>query len=113
MSGEPGSVRRDVAIVGKKHVVLPFSATGARVVFAAEGEARQKTEELLAQGAKVIFFAEEFTAELDDLLRRYRSAAFPCLVPFPTAHGTTRIAIDRVRGVIKRAVGADIFVEEK
>jgi len=103
----------DLAILGKKQEILPFLATGAMVCAVEKGEAEKKVLELINQGIRVILFAEEFTDELKDLLRRYQTETFPCLIPFSTGATKTRIAIERLRGIIKKAVGADIFLEEK
>lgn len=102
----------DLAIVGKKQNILPFLATGTRVCFIETGEAEQKVTELINQGVKVILFTEEFTDELREILRRYQTETFPCLIPFSSGEVKTRIAIERIRGIIKKAVGADVFLEE-
>jgi hypothetical protein len=44
---------------------------------------------------------------------QYRSYTVPCLIPVPTGRGKTQLAVERIRGVIKKAVGADVFVEDK
>ncbi|MEO0138131.1 MAG: V-type ATP synthase subunit F [candidate division WOR-3 bacterium] len=102
-----------LAILGRRQEVLPFLATGAIVCIVEKGEAEKKIYELVNQGVRVIFFAEDFTEELKDVLRQYQTQAFPCLIPFATGAAKKRIAIERLRGIIKKAVGADIFLEEK
>uniref|UniRef100_A0A7V1EIB5 V-type ATP synthase subunit F n=1 Tax=candidate division WOR-3 bacterium TaxID=2052148 RepID=A0A7V1EIB5_UNCW3 len=103
----------DLAILGRKQEILPFLATGAMVYAVEKGEVEKKALELINQGVRVILFAEEFTDELKDVLRRYQTETFPCLIPFSTGATKTRIAIERLRGIIKKAVGSDIFLEEK
>jgi vacuolar-type H+-ATPase subunit F/Vma7 len=68
---------------------------------------------LISEGTKIILFTEEFIDELNDVLMRYRTETTPCLIPIPTGRGKTKLAIERIRGVIKKAVGADVFLEEK
>ena len=101
-----------LAIVGKRGTVMPFLATGARVVYVKEGECFNVVEDLIKEGTKIIFFTEEFIDELSEILQKYRTQTLPCLIPIPSGRGKTRIAIERIRGVIKKAVGADIFLEE-
>ncbi|MEO0185135.1 MAG: V-type ATP synthase subunit F [candidate division WOR-3 bacterium] len=103
----------DLAILGTKQDILPFLATGAMVYAVNKGEAEKKVMELIRQGVRVILYTEEFTEELSEILRIYQTETFPCLIPFSTGATKTRIAIERLRGIIKRAVGADIFLEEK
>ena len=102
-----------LAIVGRRETVMPFLATGARVVYVTGGSCATTVEELIKEGAKIILFTEEFIDELSDILSRYRTETVPCLIPIPSGRGKTNIAVERIRKVIKKAVGADIFVEER
>lgn len=102
-----------LAIVGQRETIMPFLATGAKVVYVKAGECIKVVEELIEQDFKIIFFTEEFIEELNDILLNYRNKTIPCLIPIPTGRGKTKLAIERIRGVIKKAVGADVFLEEK
>ncbi|UCG29276.1 MAG: hypothetical protein JSV53_07050 [candidate division WOR-3 bacterium] len=102
-----------LAIVGKRETVMPFLATGARVIYVKEGNCVQTVEGLIKEGTKIILFTEEFIEELSDILLKYRTETLPCLIPIPSGRGKTKVAIERIRGVIKKAVGADIFLEER
>lgn len=102
-----------LAIVGRKETIMPFLATGAEVVYAQKGKCVNIVEDLVSQGTKIILFTEEFIDELQDVLMKYRTETTPCLIPIPTGRGKTKLAIERIRGVIKKAVGADVFLEEK
>jgi V/A-type H+-transporting ATPase subunit F len=102
-----------LAIVGKRETVMPFLATGARVVYVKEGECAGRVEDLIKEGTKIILFTEEFIDELNEILLKYRTETLPCLIPIPSGRGKTKAAIERIRTVIKKAVGADIFLEER
>jgi vacuolar-type H+-ATPase subunit F/Vma7 len=102
-----------LAIVGQKETIMPFLATGAKVIYADKGECVAVVEDLIKQGFKIIFFTEEFIDELHDVLQMYRNQTTPCLIPVPTGRGKTKLALERIRRVIKKAVGADVFLEEK
>jgi V/A-type H+-transporting ATPase subunit F len=102
-----------LAIIGKRETVMPFLATGARVVYVKEGECVDVVQDLIKEGTNIILFTEEFIDELQDVLVRYRTETLPCLIPIPSGRGRTKIAVERIRGVIKKAVGADIFLEER
>ncbi len=103
----------DLAILGTRQNILPFLATGAIICAVKKGEAEKRIMELINQGVRVILYTEEFTEELSAVLKMYQTETFPCLIPFSTGATKTRIAIERLRGIIKKAVGADIFLEEK
>lgn len=102
-----------MAIVGKRETVMPFLATGAAVVYVKEGECAKVVQDLIKDGTKIVFFTEEFIEELSDILIKYRTETLPCLIPVPSGRGKTKLAVERIRGVIKKAVGADIFLEER
>lgn len=102
-----------LAIVGQRETIMPFLATGAHVVYIKKSEGTAVIEDLITQGFKIIFFTEEFIDELQSVLMKYRNQTTPCLIPIPTGRGKTKLAIERIRGVIKKAVGADVFLEEK
>jgi V/A-type H+-transporting ATPase subunit F len=102
-----------MAIVGKRETVMPFLATGAAVVYTREGECARAVQDLIREGTKIILFTEEFIDELADILSKHRTQTLPCLIPIPSGRGKTNIAVERIRSVIKKAVGADIFLEDK
>jgi vacuolar-type H+-ATPase subunit F/Vma7 len=104
---------KTLAIIGQRETIMPFLATGAHVVFIKSGEGISAVEELITRGFEIIFFTEEFIDELNDILMKYQNQTTPCLIPIPTGRGKTKLAIERIRGVIKKAVGADVFLEEK
>lgn len=103
----------NLAIVGKKQDILPFLGTGAMLCPVEKGEAEKKISELILKGIHIVFFTEDLTEELQEILNKYQTDTFPCLVPFSTGVVKTRIAIERLRRIIKRAIGADVFLEEK
>ncbi|MBE0433251.1 hypothetical protein IBX73_07280 [candidate division WOR-3 bacterium] len=106
MSGKP------LAIVGKRETVMPFLVTGASVTYVKEGECAGVVEGLIREGTEIILFTEEFIEELSEILAKYRTETLPCLIPIPSGRGKTNTAVERIRGIIKKAVGADIFLEE-
>jgi V/A-type H+-transporting ATPase subunit F len=102
-----------LAIIGQRETIMPFLATGATVVYVNKGECVSVVQDLIVRGYKIIFFTEELIEELNDILMEYRNRTVPCLIPIPTGRGKTQLAIERIRGVIKKAVGADVFVEDR
>uniref|UniRef100_A0A7C4XF97 V-type ATP synthase subunit F n=1 Tax=candidate division WOR-3 bacterium TaxID=2052148 RepID=A0A7C4XF97_UNCW3 len=101
----------NIAVVGRKEDILPFLAAGVEVCYIKEGESEKVVTELIKKGMKVIFFSEEFLPELEELMKHYQSETFPCLVPFFSGRARTKLGIERTRRMIKKAAGADIFIE--
>ncbi len=104
--------KSNIAIIGKKEDVLPFLATGVMVCYIKEGEGERVVEELINQGIRVLFFSDEFLGELDEIIKRFQAETFPCLIPFSFGGGKTKLGIERIRRIIKKAAGADIFIDQ-
>jgi vacuolar-type H+-ATPase subunit F/Vma7 len=97
-----------IAVVGPRAVVAAFGAAGLLSEPAEPGPgAAEAVERLIASGYEVIFFTEDLLTSLNALLERYRKTAVPCLVSLPVGGGHEAMA--RLREVVKRAIGADIF----
>jgi vacuolar-type H+-ATPase subunit F/Vma7 len=97
-----------IAVIGRAEVVAPFRAAGLKVVpTEADPDAAQRAQELVDAGSRVIFFTEDLMPYLGALLERYRKTPVPCLVSLPMGGGQQ--GVTRLKEMIKRAVGADIF----
>jgi vacuolar-type H+-ATPase subunit F/Vma7 len=97
-----------IAVVGRKDIVIAFQAAGLAVFPVEPGpEVADEVERLTAAGHQVIFFTEDLFPHLEGVLEKYRKAATPCLVALPL--GGDQQSVARLKEVVKRAVGADIF----
>ena len=103
---DPGLAR--IAVIGRKDTVVAFQAAGLAVFPVEPGpEVAGEVERIVTAGHQVIFFTEDLFPFLGGLLERYRKAATPCLVALPL--GGAQQSVARLKKVVKRAVGADIF----
>ena len=59
-----------LAIGGKRETVMPFLATGAKVVYVKEGDCVDIVQDLIKEGTKVILFTVEFVDDLSDILAK-------------------------------------------
>ncbi|MFO7639085.1 MAG: V-type ATP synthase subunit F [bacterium] len=101
-----------VAVVGNREVVVAFRAAGLAVFpLEAGDDAAARVEEVIAEGYRVVFFTEELSPALAPVLERYRRAAVPCLVALP--QGGSGESLARLRGLVRRAVGSDVFAGER
>ncbi len=103
-----GPVPARIAVVGRKDIVVAFQAAGLAVfpVEPGPGVAGQ-VKQVLKAGHRVVFFTEDLFPYLGTLLEENRKAATPCLVALPL--GGAQRSVARLKEVVKRAVGADIF----
>jgi V/A-type H+-transporting ATPase subunit F len=97
-----------IAVVGSREKTVAFKAAGLAVFPVEEnGEALERVEVLVEEGYRVVFFTEELFEVLKPALDRYRRAAVPCLVALPLGEGGR--SVDRLKEVVRKAVGADVF----
>lgn len=104
-----------VAVIGEEGFIQPFKASGLSVFTAQRGEYQSLVRRLTREGYGVVFFEENFIEELSDILEEAKSSPLPCLIPIPKLREKTRerLAMARLKNIIKKAVGVDIFLEEK
>ncbi len=106
-SGGEGSTA-GVGVIGRPDVIAPFRAAGFAVFPVEPGpDASAKTEALLHTGISVLFYTEDLSPHLADLVSRHSRRATPCLVMLPM--GAERRGSARLREIVRRAVGADVF----
>jgi vacuolar-type H+-ATPase subunit F/Vma7 len=97
-----------IAVVGRGDVVVAFQAAGLAVFPVEPGPGVVgEVERLVAAGHQIVFFTEDLFPYLGSLLEKHRKAATPCLVALPL--GGAQQSVARLKEVVKRAVGADIF----
>jgi vacuolar-type H+-ATPase subunit F/Vma7 len=97
-----------IAVMGRPEVVAPFLAAGLAVFPVEPGPgAAGKAEELAAAGFRVVFYTEDLYESMAHVVARYSRSAIPCLVMLPM--GARQEGVARLREIVKRAVGADIF----
>jgi len=103
-----GTLESRVAVVGRPEVVAPFRAAGLAVFPARPGpEAAAMIDRLTGSGLTVLFYTEDMHPCLADIIGRCSRTATPCLVMLPMR--SERHGLTRLRELVKRAVGADVF----
>jgi vacuolar-type H+-ATPase subunit F/Vma7 len=112
------------AIVGPKEEVLVFSALGVRSFFAnTPDKAREILFELKknmsedvsnnAEKFAIIFVMEELLAGIaPEDYEKISSGALPSVISLPGNRGTTGYGNEKIRRIVEKAVGSDIFGNE-
>jgi vacuolar-type H+-ATPase subunit F/Vma7 len=99
-----------LAVVGRAEIVAPFSGAGLAAVAVEPGPAAaDAVQALIDRGCRVIFYTEDLFADLAPVVEHYRRSAVPSLVALPV--GTERLGVERLKDIVRRAVGADVFRE--
>jgi vacuolar-type H+-ATPase subunit F/Vma7 len=106
MSSEADS-GRPVAVVGRAEVVAPFRAAGLAVFPVEPAQASAEVARLVSAGYGIIFYTEDLEETLSGAIRQCSRETMPCLVLLPM--GGAKQGMARLREIVKRAVGADVF----
>lgn len=100
---------KNVAIIGDSDSVLGFRALGVATFPVTTKDEAYDALKTLARSYKVIFVTEQWAAELTELLARYKTRAYPIVIPVPSATGSSGIGMDGIRKDVEKAIGTDIL----
>jgi vacuolar-type H+-ATPase subunit F/Vma7 len=101
----------EICILGPRELTEPFRAVGLGEARADESSVLEKARELALSNYKIVFYAEEFYPLLREFLLKRKGRMFPTFVPIPSMGEEERYAIQRVRELIKKAIGVDVYLE--
>ncbi len=105
----------NIAVIGDRDSVLGFKALGAVVFPVSSSQAREALaiiERLCQEEYAVIFITELIAQGIEEELKRFRYRTLPSIVLIPSSQGSIGLGKEKVRDMVKRAVGIDIFREE-
>ncbi|MBP5404867.1 MAG: V-type ATP synthase subunit F [Clostridia bacterium] len=107
------SERSSIAALGDQDTVFAFKAVGVDAYAVAnEAEGREKLR-LLARNYDIIFITEQLAEALPDLLARYKTRAFPAVIPVPSSKGSTGYGKRSIKADVEKAIGTDILQIEE
>lgn len=107
------ATEKRIAIIGSPDTVLPFKAVGLDGFPAVTSAvARDLLDEVAAKGYGIIYieeaYARDFYPQILELNRRRRDTAVTII---PGSRGSQDFAGSKVRSLVKKAIGLDIFPE--
>lgn len=105
----PGST--EICILGPAELAEPFGAAGLASFLADSTDALAKATELAGSEYKIVFYAEDFYPILHDFLLRRTRGLFPTFIPIPSPGKGERYAMQRLRELIRKAIGVDVYLE--
>ena len=101
---------KKIGVVGDKDSVLGFRALGVDAFPVTSRDDAVKTLLRLAKEDYAVILITESTAkEVPDIIDRYRTSAYPIMIPIPGNRGSLNYGLDQVKQNAERAVGADIL----
>ena len=100
---------KEIVVIGNPEIVEPFRAVGVDVeIVTAPSASEEIIKRHIKEGTKLIFLEEVFFKHNIKLIMENRENLFPTIVPIP-GRGRGGYAQERLRILIRKAVGADIF----
>ncbi|HPD02997.1 MAG: V-type ATP synthase subunit F [Christensenellales bacterium] len=105
--------KEKIAVIGDKDSVLAFKAVGARIFPVSDDAEARETLKNAARSYPVIFITEKFARAAEPLLLRYKSRAYPAVIPIPSAEGGDGYGMECLKKDVERAIGADILFEKE
>ncbi|NLI98993.1 hypothetical protein GX441_10100 [bacterium] len=106
-------VSSEACILGPKELLEPFRAVGLKGIVAGKSDALERAKALSQSDYKIVFYAEEFYPHLREFLLKRQGGVFPTYIPIPSLGEGERYALERLRELIKKAIGVDVYWEQK
>lgn len=103
-----------IAVIGDKDSVLAFKAVGVDVFSTTNPfEVRELIKKLARNSYLIIYITEDLAALASDTIVKYKTRAYPAIIPIPGSNGTNGMGIDGIKADVERAIGADILFNKK
>ena len=103
----------DIAMIGERDSVLLARAGGMYAYAADDPQTAGKLIVKLAnEGVRVIFMTEQLYEDCEAVVSKYRTQAFPAIIPIPSSHGSKGVGRKSLHANVERAIGVDILFSE-
>lgn len=99
--------------MGPAELTEPFRGVGLAEERADESNALDKAMELSRSGYKIIFYAQKFYPILGEFLAKREGGVFPTFIPIPSLAEEEPYAMRRVKELIKKAIGVEVYWESE
>ncbi len=101
------------AVIGDRTSVLGFQALGFEAYPVSEPkEARDLWPDIMAKDYTIIMVTEEVYHEIEDLACECGNQFTPAVLIIPPAKGGEGLGFERIKKIVEKAIGIDIFSEE-
>ena len=102
-----------IAVIGDKDLILAFNAIGMDVFSADTQEEAEKLVRKLAKDYAIIFITEDLAQQIDQLLMKYKTKAYPAIIPIPSSQGATGYGMQGIKKDVEKAIGTDILFNKE
>lgn len=104
------SMHKKIAIIGDKDSILGFKALGVSVFpVAGLSDATDVLRRVSSEGYAVIYIAEHFAQDMQDIIKKLQQASLPAIVVIPDHRENRGLAMQKLKAIMEKAVGVDIL----
>ncbi len=102
-----------IGVIGDKQSVLPFKALSFDVFEAVDEKGvRHLVNSLAKDRYAVIFITEQAAQMAEETIAKYKTDAYPAIIPIPSNKGTLGIGKANLSENIEKAIGTSLFIDE-
>lgn len=96
-----------ICIIGDYDSICGFKALGIDTFAETDAEkAENLIEELIEKNYVIILITENIAVQIIKVLDKYRTQAYPAIIPVPSISGTQNLGISYLRKAVEQAVGS-------
>jgi V/A-type H+-transporting ATPase subunit F len=102
-----------IAFLGDRDTVAGFRPLGLSVhAVRSPEDAREALHAAREGGCRLLLVTEQAALWLQDELQEMATRSLPAVLVVPSTRGSQGLGMQRLRGLVEKAVGADIFARE-
>ena len=100
----------EIAMIGDRDSILGFKALGVGIFpVGAKDESAEALREVVKQEYKVAFITEQMAPNPEEIASIIGDRTFPVVTMIPSNRGSTGLAMQRLKTLVRKAAGADIL----
>ena len=100
----------EIAMIGDRDSILGFKALGVAIFpINTKDESVETLQEVVKQEYKVAFITEQMAPSPEEIARIVGDRTFPVVTMIPSNRGSTGLAMQRLKMLVRKAAGADIL----
>lgn len=100
-----------IGAVGDLDSIIGFKTLGIDIFPTPKEYASQVINRLANGGYAIIFITEHAAQCAQEAIDRYKTSAYPVIIPIPGNQGATGFGMRGIRANVEKAIGADILLD--
>jgi V/A-type H+-transporting ATPase subunit F len=100
----------EIAMIGDRDSILGFKALGVAIFpVNSKDESIEALKEIIKQEYKVAFITEQMAPNSGEIAGVLSGRTFPVVTMIPSNRGSTGLAMQRLKLLVRKAAGADVL----